>query len=218
MAQIFISHSANDRVGVEFFSKIFSGTNVRAVFEEYEKLNGSLVNTQTIKAHINESNCIFILLDENVEAIKHTRDWVVWESGYGAQNNRDVWIFEKQKDLGKLSVVMPSLQHYVLYDIEDSWFPYLRAIIQSYDNSNVIKTTLATTAIGGTISDSKDKFAGLLIGALTGLIISNNNIRPMGVSIKCINCESIYSVHIPQHHLFRCPVCNTRLQLNPAFC
>jgi hypothetical protein len=218
MAQIFISHSAKDTEAVDFFKSIFSGTNVRAIFEEYEKLNGSQINTKQIQAHINESNCIFILLDENVENNKHTRDWVVWESGYGARMNRDVWLFEKERDNCSISIVIPSLQHYVLYSPDNLFFSYIREIIQSYDNSNVIATTLATTAIGGTIAKKKDKYTGFVLGALTGLAISSNkNNRPMGTEIRCIKCENIYNVHIHPQMYFRCPICNQLLQLIQSF-
>lgn len=213
MQQIFISHSAKDRKGVEFFSKVFSGTKVRAVFEEFERLIGLSINSKQIQADINNSNCIFILLDENVENIKHTRDWVSWECGYGSQNNRDVWVFEKQEDYEKISIVTPSLKHYVLYNPTDDWFPYVRAIVDSYDNSNVLTTTLATTAIGGAITDKADKAAGIVFGALAGLALSKNNPRPTGLTIKCIYCDSIYNIHIPPEMPFRCPVCNKKLQL-----
>lgn len=218
MAQIFISHSAKDKEAVDYLSKIFAGTNVRAVFEEYEKLSGVLINTHQIQAHINNSNCVFILLDENVEKLNYTRDWVVWESGFASQMNRDIWLFEKQKDVDKISIVIPSVHHYVSYNLDTNWFPYIKDIIQSYDDSNVITTALASSAIGGAITDKKNKVAGFVMGALTGLVLSNNykNKRPIGLSIRCCYCDSIYNVHVPPNFLFRCPVCNNRLQLIPT--
>jgi hypothetical protein len=37
MAQIFVSHSKDDKDLVDFFSKAVKGTKVKAVFEEFEK-------------------------------------------------------------------------------------------------------------------------------------------------------------------------------------
>ena len=129
-------------------------------------------------------------------------------------NNRDVWVFEKQKDLGKISIITPSLKHYVRYNLSDKSFPYIRAIVQSYDNSHVLTTTLATTGIGGAITNKKDKAAGLLFGAFAGLALSKKNPRPFGIEIKCIYCDSIYNIHVPKKFPFRCPVCNKILKLN----
>ena len=214
MVQIFISHSAKDEQGISFFAKVFSTTNVKAIFEEYEKLTGLPINSKKIQEDINKSECIFILLDENIEQNKHTRDWVSWECGYGSQNNKDVWVFEKQKDYEKITLVTPSLKHYVRYNPDDNWFHYIQTIIKSYDNSNVNKNTLLGTTIGGIISDDEDKIAGLVLGAFLGNALSKKNLKVIGEKVKCIYCLNSYIVHVPKLHPFRCPVCNKSLKFD----
>ena len=38
MSQIFISHSKEDKDLINFFSKVFSSTKVKAIWEEFEKI------------------------------------------------------------------------------------------------------------------------------------------------------------------------------------
>jgi hypothetical protein len=54
-----------------------------------------------------------IMLGPNAEALKHTRDWISWESGNAAALNKDVWVLELLEDSPKVSVVIPYLRHYI---------------------------------------------------------------------------------------------------------
>src|SRR6266702_4443638 len=109
MAQIFVSHSERDRSFVDFFSRVAARTKVRFVFEELEKLIAGSVSAAKIRADIESSNAVFLLLSRHVQEIPHTRDWVVWESGVG--HNKDIWVFEPYSDQGRISVVTPFLRH-----------------------------------------------------------------------------------------------------------
>jgi len=213
MGQIFISHSSKDNEAVQFFSTIFAGTKVKAVFEEFEKMGGYPVGSEKIKQDINYSNAVFILMSDGYENVKHTRDWIVWECGYSVQNNRDVWVFEKQNSIGSVSVITPSLTHYVVYNANQNWFGYIRSIVESYDDSNVLGTILMGAAAGATLSE-KDSGTGALLGGALGLILSNKNKqKPRGQQIRCISCSSIYNLHIELGRHFRCPVCNHGMKL-----
>lgn len=113
MAQIFISHSSKAKNLVSFLSDAFSGTKVKAVYEEFEKIMSGDISEEKIRNDIKESNAVFVLLSEEVEKLKHTRDWVVWEAGIAKENNRDIWVFEpvvnKKGKPSELSIVIPSL-------------------------------------------------------------------------------------------------------------
>ena len=76
MAQIFISHSKQDKDIIHFFLEAFAGTKVKPHLEELEKELPTGVNAKKIQGDIQDSNAIFVLLSENVENLKHTRDWV----------------------------------------------------------------------------------------------------------------------------------------------
>src|SRR2546422_2947788 len=117
MAQIFVSHSAKDKELVSFLSKAFASTQVKAVFAEFEAILKGPANAQRIAQDIRISNAVFVLLGRNVQELKHTRDWVGWESGFAAaaamETNKDIWVLEAIAETDGLSVVIPHLRHYV---------------------------------------------------------------------------------------------------------
>lgn len=211
MAQIFISHSAKDQDLVTFFSKAGATTKVKLVFEEFEKLTSGPRNPETIKKNIEFSNALFVLLSNNVNQIPHTRDWILWESGVG--HNKDIWVFERHSDSGQISVAIPFLRNYVVFEPNDSFMAYLMKIFESYDDSNVLGTVLASALVGASFGGP-----GAVAGSVAGLFLSNKaSSRPAGLEIRCIKCSSSYRIHLPASQLlFRCPVCNSGLRLPPA--
>lgn len=215
MAEIFVSHSGKDKDLRDFFSNAFAGTKVRAIFEEFDKINRGTVSTAQISRDIENSKAVFVILSQNVQGIPHTRDWVVWETGVA--KNKDIWIFEPFSQFGLISVVTPLLRHYVIFDIVDSWLGYIRGIIESYDDSHVLPTLLLTGGLGALLVSEHDKAGGAALGALAGLVLSDKSKdRATGTGVTCYNCSSFYNIHIPLGtDKFRCPVCNSFLQLIP---
>lgn len=213
MAQIFVSHSSKDRSYVSLFAEANAGTNVRLVFEEFEKFLTGEVTAEQIRSDIHQSAAVFIVLSTNVQSMTHTRDWVTWESGVasGPEANKDIWVFEPVAELGRISVAIPRLRHYVVFDLNDSDRTYIRRIIESYDDSHVLPTVLISAGLGALIAKGK----GAAAGAAAGLALSNRTAsRPTGVQILCAKCSSLINVHLPRdQRAFRCPVCNTALQL-----
>ena len=223
MSQIFISHSKKDKKIKSFFSEIFVGTNVRAVFEEFERLIKGERTRDDIKSDIDQSRAVFILLSENVDKTKHTRDWVLYESGVSC--NKDVWVFEPFSEYGKISVIAPSLRHYVVFNMNNSWFSYIRRVVESYDNSQTLSTALVAGGLGalvGAALSEGESNDGAVLGGIAGLILGaassdKSKNRPHGVPTDCIKCRSIYNIHVSQGtRLIRCPVCNQVLSLIPS--
>ncbi len=212
MAQIFISHSGKDKNLRDFFSNIFAGTKVKAIFEEFEKIPTGRVTSEKIIRDIEGSKAMFVILSQSVQNVPHTRDWVVWETGVG--KNKDIWGFEPYLQWGNISVVVPYLRHYVIFDTNDAYFSYIRRIIESYDDSHVLPTLLATGGLGALLAE-RDKIGSATLGAIIGLAISDKSKeRPFGIGIVCSNCFSSYNLHIPQgSKKFRCPVCNAYLEI-----
>jgi hypothetical protein len=214
MAQIFISHSAKDEDLVAFLSKAFASTPVKAMFAEFEAILKGPANAQRIAQDIRGSNAVFVLLGRQVEELKHTRDWVGWESGVAAgaamETNKDVWVLESIMDIDDLSVVIPHLRHYVSFDPrQDFWQGYLTQIINSYDDSHVLKAISAGAATGAALGKGEGALWGAGLGFLLAAMAGPQG-RPPGFSITCPHCASFYSVHLAQARM-RCPVCNTRL-------
>ncbi|HUU62720.1 MAG TPA: hypothetical protein VMX96_02200 [Dehalococcoidia bacterium] len=212
MAQIFIAHSRRDKDLRDFFSNVFGTTNVKPVFEEFEKILKGKRTSSEIEKDIQNSKAVFVVLSQNVQDIPCTRDWVVWETGVA--KNKDIWIFEPYQQLGNISVVIPYLRHYVIFNTSDAWFAYICEIIKSYDDSHVLPTLLVAGGIGALLAE-KDKTGGAALGALAGLVISDKSKdRPTGIGVTCKNCSSSYNIHIQQDmKMFRCPVCNTHLKI-----
>jgi hypothetical protein len=218
MAQIFVSHSKEDRDLVNFFSRVFAITKVRAVLEEFEKILTCEITSAKVIQDIENSNAVFVILSKNVQGIPHTTNWVVWETGVA--KNKDIWIFEPYSQFSKISVVIPYLRHYVIFDINNSCFRYIRRIVESYDDSHILPTVLLTSIAGIEIGTAltKDKVSGAVLGgiegAVVGLAISDRpKERPIGLEVTCASCHSTYNVHIPKGmNIFRCPVCNSYLE------
>src|SRR5579862_9271266 len=152
MAQIFISHSAKDIALKNFINQAFATTKVEAKYEEIEAIVQGQRTAQQIGADIAQSNAVFILLGQNVENLKHTQQWVLWESGFAAgaalQANKDIWVFEAFEDGSKLTVAIPHLHHHVCFQYTDPWLAYLRAIVSAYDDSHVLPTMLKGAGAG----------------------------------------------------------------------
>jgi len=114
MSQIFISHSRADQDGIDFINKAFASTKVEAKYEEIEAILHGQRSAADISRDIIQSNALFVLLGREIEELKHTRDWVAWESGVAAgaafQANKDIWVFEPLEESPRLSVAIPHLR------------------------------------------------------------------------------------------------------------
>ena len=224
MSQIFISHSQRDKTLVSLFSKVFGSTPVRHVCMELEKIiQGANVTPADVEKEIRNSAAMFILLSENVNNTPHTRDWIAWESGVAASSGKDIWVFEPTSDLGRINIVIPHFTHYIPIDTSlEQAYAYIHNIVKSYADSEVLPTAAAfgfLGAIGGTLLTPPEQrtdaaLAGFLLGSFFGAAIqSGSDLRPMGTSIQCVHCNKPYYVHAPFEFTFRCPGCNTHLQL-----
>lgn len=206
MEHIFVSHSRRDKDIIHFFLEAFAGTKVKPHLEELEKEPPTGVTDEIIEQDIQMSNAVFVLLSENVQNRKYTRDWVSWECG--TAKNKDIWVFEPFESLGKIRVIVPRFNHYVLFEKTDEWRKYLRSIIESYDDSHVVPTLAASTA-GGALLNEKDRGSGAAIGfavGLAGLLLHSMSKPSFGIDVRCWKCSSNYKVH--RYGNFRCPVCN----------
>lgn len=97
---------------------------MKAVFEEFEKIFKGKITRDQIGKDIENSRAVFVILSQNVEKIRHTRDWVVCESGVA--KNKDIWVFEPYSQYGKISVIVPFLRNYVIFGVHDAWLGYIR--------------------------------------------------------------------------------------------
>jgi hypothetical protein len=216
VAQIFVSHSKQDRELVDYLAKVAAGTKVQLIFEELEKLLSGSVTAQQIQARIAQSKAVFVVVTPNVSNLPHTRDWVTWESGCGS--SKDVWVLERASLVGQTTVAIPRPRHYVVFEPTEAWFPYFRLIIESYDDSHVLPSAAAGSGVGALLAVAAEAALGpaVFVGALVGMVLSSKEKqRPVGVEMQCAACGSTYSAHLPKGwtHL-RCPVCNSAMKLS----
>ena len=68
MAQIFVSHSSQDRELVDLLARAFAATKVRAINEEFEAITQGPATAQRITQHIAQANAVFVVLGRSVEA------------------------------------------------------------------------------------------------------------------------------------------------------
>jgi hypothetical protein len=216
MAQIFISHSSKDEKQIDFLNRALASTNVQGKYEEIEALTAGSRNSAQVAVDIAGSNAVFVVLGPHVEQLKHTRDWVVWESGAARGTNKDVWVLEAFEDTPNLSVVIPHVRHYICFHYDDVWLSFLRAVITSYDDSHILKVVAVGAGGGAVIGESP--MAALIGGGLAWVAAMNAmaQSRPAGIPITCSKCTSVYNVHVDPLFPFRCPICNQRHQFAPA--
>ncbi len=182
---------------------------------------------QEIQNDIQKSSAIFILLGENVQNLKHTRDWVVWESAIASTTGKEIWIFEPIELLGKIDVIFPHLSHYLIYKVNQDYQNYIRDIIESYDDADVLPAVFTGSffgGLGGTIAEALfskgEKLSGIgtllgigIVGPIAGFLADPSRKRPSGILIRCSECKNKYRIHMKMPKI-RCPICNAMLSLN----
>jgi hypothetical protein len=210
LSQIFISHSAKDVRPLEFLNRAFATSGVEAKYEEIEAIISGRRTAAKIRADINASRAIFVVLGPNVEKLKHTRDWVVWESGIANGLGKDIWVIEAFEDSSSLSVVIPHLRHYVAFHYDDAWLVYLRKIVSSYDDSQPFKIVSTAAGLGALVGEG---IGGALVGGGIGILLAAGAQpkAPSGLPFSCPTCTSVYSAHISESAM-RCPVCNSGIE------
>lgn len=110
---IFISHSARDLQLVEWFRRRFDGTGVEPRFMEYlswrkrEKPNWSW-----IKSEIEKSTALMLILSRNIVNREHTQNWVAYEIGVAAANNKYVVVFRDSEAKEEVNFPVPYFNEY----------------------------------------------------------------------------------------------------------
>lgn len=205
MSQIFISHSKEDEEIRLLFGDIFGKTKVEARWAEYEKWQPPAWNY--IQQEIAKSAAIFVLLGPNVQLLAHTQVWIGSETG-AAPPGKEVWVFEHFDKI--CNVPIPNVHHYMLYNYDRPFHDYIRAIIESYDDS----PTLPSALVGGVIGAAIAKGPGAVIGAvLLSALTSLSRNRPIGEVIECPACKQVFHFHTKAITL-PCPVCRQWMNVN----
>lgn len=147
---------------------------------------------------------------------------MVWESALASPMGKDIWLFEPFESVGSIDIIIPHVDHYIIYEQKDKYQTYIKKIIESYDDSQVLPATIIGGAIGalGEIiltNDEHPPVLGGLLGSIGGAFLADpSKKRPKGVPVRCNNCNALYKIHMKRDKI-RCPVCNAILSLNWAY-
>src|ERR1044072_553187 len=215
MAQIFNSHSQRDEDIKNHFYRAFSGTSVVPIWQEYEKPLSVPVDV-VIERKIQSSSAVFVLLSENVEKLPYTRDWILWECG--KVTDKEIWVFEPNESLGKISLVIPRFNHYVRYERDGISRDYINSIIKAYDDSSLFGWAAGGAGLGAALNPG-DRGGGAIIGTFLGAIIESARRpkAPAGHPVTCLKCAYSYSIHLLSNRgPFRCAKCNNMMEIVAA--
>lgn len=130
--QVFISHSKEDP-NSEFFHKIFSGTNIKSVWLEFEDITPPPASF--IRDRINESDAVFVLRSEQLASIHWTRNWVSFEVGLAANLRKhifaplgiDIYVFDPADQ--KIDFPVPYFNYYMPYNTNVEHLKFIRQMI-----------------------------------------------------------------------------------------
>ncbi len=212
MARVFISHSEKDLELKNFIAGLFASSDVTAYFAEWEKvIDKNPVDGIKIENDIKQSDALFILLSQNVENLKHTRDWVQWETGIAKGAGKEIWVFEPAGQLGSITVVTPSLHHLVIYATNDPWHTYLASAVRAFGKAKTVGvSTLLGIAIGALLGGERGAVTGGALGLGLSLAATDDLKKPAGLDFKCGNCQGSFKIHVPERlQKLRCPICNS---------
>lgn len=179
---------------------------------EYEGAPTKTIDEE-IERKIQASNAVFSLLSETVEKILFTRDWMLWENG--KVTDKDIWLFEPEESLGRVTVLLPRFRHFVRYQRTKSCRDYVNSIVKSYDDSSALKWAGGGAGIGALLS-TEERGSGAIVGGLVGAIAESiaRSKAPSGTPVTCLKCAYNFSVHLSSAtREFRCARCNNRMEL-----
>jgi hypothetical protein len=109
VAQVFISHSGDDRNGWDFFQGLFGSVSHSAFW--YAWSGPTPPHSGALFRAISQSASLFVVLSEGMEK-PQTRSWVGYEVGVARALNRPVWVFERASTR-PVEVPVPFLTGYI---------------------------------------------------------------------------------------------------------
>jgi len=183
MAQVFITHSSQDRDGKAFFDKLFASSTHKAFWYSWE--GPEPPHSKKLLNAIRNSASLFVILSSPMEEY-HTISWVGYEVGIAAEQNKPIWVFEYFKDNVKVPV------------------PYVSGYVQ-YPGSLETKKVFPYNTIV--------EYAGRIGGWTGMPIKDPENSENGLIEITCGHPQCLASYYTYTEHSFFCPVCRNALTI-----
>ncbi len=179
--QIFISHSGNDKEILDRVLEHFDDTGVKPVLMEKEKWSRmGKPNWIWIKAEIEKSKALFVVLTQGVVSKPWTQNWVAFEIGVAAECNppKSVYVIREED----IDFPVPYLDHYLPYPVgwKDDGIPWL--VPQHKEFMKNFRSRMMKEIIKDPVNDT---------------------VTPR---VKCSNCKTDFAYH-GSHLQFPCPCC-----------
>lgn len=199
--EVFVSHSRNDPIGLNFFKDIFTESHTKGFF--YSDHNYLPPHANRIIAALDRASSMFVILSPEMET-PHTSRWISFEVGVAKAQGKNVWVFEDPANPAK-SVGVLGADAYIQR-------PTTLEDIESYGFMNIIDT-------GGLIVPKsyikKDK------GGNYYWSTANNYLDPEKYETSIVSscskegCRQVYfRATLKGHTKYLCPACRRPLNVN----
>lgn len=210
MAQVFISHSKDDKKGRLFFDKLFADAKYDPYW--YSWKGPEPPHAITIKKAIKNSTSVFVILSEHM--VNHyTQSWVGYEVGIAAAFNKNVWVFESNRE--HIDVPVPYVTGYVQFPEgikRRNTYPYINLVESGGSRKPSINSQQIQLGSQKFVND----------------ICPNINCKSsyyrysLSKQFKCPVCRDIIylidMVEVGIREYAICPGCGTELEINEKVC
>ncbi len=152
MATIFVSHSSYDTDIINFVSKAFAGSSVKAVYMEFENLPDYPGRTIAQRIVDYDTQALFVLIGQNIDRNEYTSNWVAYEVGLATAMNKHVWVLETFEDnqSNRKNFPIPYVDRFLLYELENKQhLIYLRDAIIARYGKNILESLLGPIPFQG---------------------------------------------------------------------
>ncbi len=168
---------------------------------------------EEIKKNVENSDLVLLLLTDNITSTQHTSNWVNFEIGVASEAHKRLFVFESSTM--KSLFPIPYITDYALFDPENIADMFdMQKLIKKISNNTGLKNL--TGIGGGAALGSIFGPAGMVIGAIAGLLISstNGNNSDICTKVTCPNekCNITFLYYSSQLQ-FTCPTCRKNISL-----
>jgi len=213
MVLIFISHSKRDRNLILNVQTILLNLGHTPIIEEFiPEEEKQPIPHEEIRNNVRISYSMFLFLTDNILATEYTRSWVAFEVGLAKDQDKRVFVFERQGV--PIPYPIPYVTDYMLFD-PDSISDLLGIQGVARKMTPRIPPGAVGAGLGGLVGSMFGPL-GAVLGALGLGWFAQAAAQPEAtMMIKCPypNCGVDFRYHSPNIPSFQCPTCRQGIVL-----
>lgn len=210
MSKLFISHSRRDKELVNAMAKVLRNIKHDPIIEEFiPDEDRENVPYEEIRKNVNQSDCVFLFLTDNIVLTEYTRNWVSFEVGLTASEHKRLFVFERYGV--PVPYPIPYLTDYMIFDADNT--SDILDIQKIATKLNGLSKTTIGAGIGASLGFVFGPI-GLILGGLGGALLGGKAEEEIS-KVKCPFCGVSYSYHSPHYTSFSCPACrnDTKIEI-----